>query len=321
MPTPRLPLLYVYSRTFKSQHGPQMRGFSILKDFGIEPDTERNIEAYEKRHQMFIKALRGGLTTKAKENVESKETTEIKSAKRQVESTPEGKIDRKYVINPLIRKIKSSVDTKVPNPLGQDQISGAALHSKQSNGTPLETEDLRDFGQHTQRQIESTVSSVLPSGLTQPGYLQEEQKRSPAHPKMSLFEELFPDEVKGAIAADPSAGRKMRGLPELVLHEIEENDDDFEDGYVKSRQLRDGTTENASRDAIKCWNPAILVLEAASPSLTESDFRRIAPKGEHISGWVGPGDIFKGRSDRDGYTKINIWTLTSSQQSSPLAIP
>ena len=302
MPTPRSPLLYVYWHNFKSQHGPQKRGFSILKDFGIDTDTQRNIEAYEKRHQKFIAALRGELTSKAKENSISRETTKTDSAKRQDKSTAGGKVDRKCVINPLIRRIRSSFDTKVPNPLGQDQIPEAAAHFKQSNGTPLETEDTRDFRQHIQRQLEPTVSSVLPYGLAKHNDLREEQKKSRAHPKISLFEELFPDEAKGAIAEEPSAEKKMRELPELVLREIEGNDDDFEDGYVKPRQSRDGTTEIASRDAIKHWNPAILVLEVASPSLTESDFRCITPKGEHISSWVGPGDIFVGRYDRDGYS-------------------
>lgn len=297
MPTPRLPLLHVYCHTFNTQHGSRKRGFSILKGFGLDTDAERNIEAYGKRHQKFIKALQGGSPSKVEENVISRETTGIDSAKRQVTSTAEGKAGRKYVINPLIRKIKSSFDTKIPYPLGLDQKPGAVPHFKQSNGTSLETEDIREFGQHSQRQIVSTVSSVLPSGLAKPSQSRGEQKKSSAHPKMSLFEELFPDEAKGPIAEEPSAERKMRELPELALSEIEGNDDDFEDGYVKPRQSRHGTTETASRDAIKHWNPAILVLEVASPSLTESDFRRIAPKGEHISGWVGPGDIFIGRPD------------------------
>ncbi|KAL8790573.1 MAG: hypothetical protein Q9195_006317 [Heterodermia aff. obscurata] len=293
MPTLRPTLLNIYRPTLKSQHGSRKRGFSILKDFGIENDTQR-IEAYEKRHQRFIKALRGDLKSKAKETLISRETAGIDSAERQVKLTAGGKVDHKYVINPLIRKIKSSFDSKVPIPLAQDQILGAAPQSQDFKGRPLQTENIRGFRQHSQRQIKYTVSSVLPYGLNKPSHLREEQMKSPAQPKVSLFEELFPDEAKVARAENPSAERKKRQLPELVLREIEGTDDvDLEDGYVKSHQSRDGTTEAASRDAIKHWNPAILVLEVASPSLTESDFRRIAPKGEHISGWVGPGDIFK----------------------------
>ena len=299
MPTPRLTLLYVYYRTLKSQHGPQKRGFSTLKDSSLETDIQRNTEAYEKPHQRFIKALSGGLPSKAKETVISTATPEIHSPKRQVKSTAGVKTDRRHAISPLIRKIESSLVTKAQNPWGQDQnqIPGAAPRFNESNGTPVEIEDIQDLRRYNQRQMGSTVSGVLRYGLAKPSHLREEQKKSLAHPKVSLFEELFPDEAKGDRAGEPSAKRKMRKLPELVLREIEGNDDDFEDGYVKPRRPWEGTTESASRDAIKHWNPAILVLEVASPSLTESDFRRIAPKGEHISGWVGPGDIFIGRPD------------------------
>ena len=302
MPTPRLPLLHVYCHTFKSQHG-QKRGFSILKDFGLDTVTKRNIEAYGKRHRNVHKASHGRLTSKAKENGIARETTEIDSAKRQKTSTEQGRVFRKYVPKAIrkylskssVTEIQLSADSKFPNPVGQDQKPGQVPHFEQSNGTPLETENIRDFRQHTQRQIDNTVSSVLPDGL---------QRKPPPDAKLSLFEELFPDEAKRPIAEEPSAERKKRELPELVLREIEVNvDNDFEDGYVKPRQSQHRTTETASRDASKQWNPAILVLEVASPSLIESDFRRIAPKGEHISDWVGPGDIFMGRSDGDGYKR------------------
>jgi len=42
-----------------------------------------------------------------------------------------------------------------------------------------------------------------------------------------------------------------------------------------------------------------MVLRNASKSLSENDFRRVVPKGRHIEGWKGQGDIMKGTSSID----------------------
>lgn len=39
--------------------------------------------------------------------------------------------------------------------------------------------------------------------------------------------------------------------------------------------------------------PGVLVLQNASKSFVESDFRRLVPSGQHIKGWKGEGDILK----------------------------
>ncbi|MCJ1261358.1 hypothetical protein MMC22_001222 [Lobaria immixta] len=53
------------------------------------------------------------------------------------------------------------------------------------------------------------------------------------------------------------------------------------------------------RDSLRQFNLAVLVIRRASKSLVESDFRRIAPKGQHIDDWKGPGDILKVIPARD----------------------
>jgi len=100
---------------------------------------------------------------------------------------------------------------------------------------------------------------------------QEPRYQEPKHHELSLFEELFPEEVKKHL-----------------------NEVDDEDGYTLGQGRPIGHTESASRAAFRQWNLAVLIIQRASKSLIESDFRRIAPKGQHIEDWKGPGDPLKG---------------------------
>lgn len=118
---------------------------------------------------------------------------------------------------------------------------------------------------------------------------------SPVRPELSLFEELFPEEAEKNETKESADDTKVPALPKLVLPGIDVGDGGFEDGYVKRRKAEEETAKIASTDAYRHWNLAILVLQVASPSLVESDFRRIAPKGQHLRDWVGPGDIFRGQ--------------------------
>ena len=117
----------------------------------------------------------------------------------------------------------------------------------------------------------------------------------PVRPELSLFEELFPEEVEKHETKESADDPKVPALPKLLLPGIDIDDGGFEDGYVKRRKPEEETTKIASTDAYRHWNLAILVFQVASPSLVESDFRRIAPKGQHLRDWVGPGDIFRGQ--------------------------
>lgn len=119
-------------------------------------------------------------------------------------------------------------------------------------------------------------------------------KRSSKTPTLSLFEDLFPEEAARQGLNKNSVDQQNKEVPRLPLPEMIEDDGGFEDEYVRGRKLDSETAEAASKDAYHLWKPSILVFQAASPSLDESDFRRIAPRGQHIEEWVGPGDFFKG---------------------------
>ena len=129
--------------------------------------------------------------------------------------------------------------------------------------------------------------------------------KSPIHPKPSLFAELFPKEAQKKAASKTPTGETNLKVPTLPLPTVEELLEGFDGSTVNDSSHPRETTKAASSDAYKHRKIAVLVLQVASRSLIESDFRRLAPKGKHIGGWTGPGDILKGTSSagsRPGYT-------------------
>ncbi|KAL8678523.1 MAG: hypothetical protein Q9186_005131 [Xanthomendoza sp. 1 TL-2023] len=116
---------------------------------------------------------------------------------------------------------------------------------------------------------------------------------SPQPERLSLFDELFSEEKEQlqATAADP--GPHERHIPRLPLSDIDHLDP-YPPPGGSPKGPSNKLTEAAAHGAVKQWNPAVLVLNRASKSLTDADFRRIAPKGRHIEEWTGPGDILKG---------------------------
>lgn len=115
----------------------------------------------------------------------------------------------------------------------------------------------------------------------------DEEERTP-----SLVEQLFPEETKRYEAAQ----KKLREVPRLPLDTlrtpktIHRPTSPKLEGPVRSRKAT--RIENVMRAAGP--GTAILVLRNATPNLTEEDFRRLIPQGQHIEGWtMEQGDIIK----------------------------
>ncbi|KAL8817963.1 MAG: hypothetical protein Q9223_003304 [Gallowayella weberi] len=123
----------------------------------------------------------------------------------------------------------------------------------------------------------------------------------PPSKTLSLFDELFAEDKEQLqiAAADPSP--EEIHVPRLPLSDIDHLDP-YPPPGGSPKGPSDKITEAAARRAVKQWNPAVLVLNRASKSLTDADFRRIAPKGRHIEQWTGPGDILKVIPARDATT-------------------
>lgn len=72
---------------------------------------------------------------------------------------------------------------------------------------------------------------------------------------------------------------------------------------------------------ISLLKPGLLVLRDASISLTESDFRRLVPRGKYIKEWKGAGNIERGVCvPIDAKTLAGHLHLTQLPQSSPAEI-
>ena len=112
-------------------------------------------------------------------------------------------------------------------------------------------------------------------------------------PKTSLFEELFPEEASKYSTSKKDLKPQYPDIPKLSLPVLDE-DESFGNEYMRGQIADNDKAKSASQEAFQSWNPSVLVLQVVSPSLIDSDFRRLAPKGQHISEWTGPGDYFKG---------------------------
>ena len=138
----------------------------------------------------------------------------------------------------------------------------------------------------------------------------EDQKKAPidgpapvSTRKLSLLEELFPEDVKNTDKGKKQDEVEHDDVPPLPPLNFDELLRDFEAGVdnpqVQTQQkLR---AREAMLDAFRQQKLTVLVLSRASKSLAESDFRRIAPKGMHIEEWRGPGDILKGKPNHPPY--------------------
>ncbi|KAF6822790.1 hypothetical protein CMUS01_10950 [Colletotrichum musicola] len=88
----------------------------------------------------------------------------------------------------------------------------------------------------------------------------------------SLFEELFKSKTK------PVPDRAKDGAVQLEEERLV--DHNGLQGWINTLQREDGSESETVRE-----RPAMLILSNASPNLTESDFYRIGPQGQHLDGW------------------------------------
>ena len=117
--------------------------------------------------------------------------------------------------------------------------------------------------------------------------------KSQSSQKPSLFEELFPEEVRRNGDQNTKSYGHVQEVPRLPLPEVDDFLDGFEPESNRETSKSQRVTKAAAANAFRQQQVAVLSLETGSESLVESDFRRIAPKGQHIDHWTGPGDILK----------------------------
>ena len=144
-------------------------------------------------------------------------------------------------------------------------------------------------------QILSDLSGNSKDKIVEPSRRKRKPRyeKKPTGPNLSLLEELFPEEFGQAAVPDTvSEGEEV--IPRLPLVDFDDEDDFYNDTQ-NWKQSEDGRIGRPKvKDALHEWDLAVLIVNRASKSLIESDFRRLIPRGQHIDEWRGPGDILKG---------------------------
>jgi hypothetical protein len=128
------------------------------------------------------------------------------------------------------------------------------------------------------------------------GKANKDDDEKPTEKKPSLIEQLFPEETK----RDHEAGRRQREIPRLPLEIMPEGGRSRADRVARlAPQSKESMRAVQARREMEVRSQAdsqtsVLVLLNASKNLTEEDFRRLIPKGEHLEGWrMEQGDILK----------------------------
>ena len=295
----------------------------LTLDFGGNDDT---IAYYEQRHQRFLEAVKAKSPLKEDEDNITKVADDLTAEPNSYEW--KSQVNRRESFRKQTRSLaeksgdfSTGDEGNKPYPTSREgqSISKPFFDSRFPNARQFRVKPWR-----LKEKTESQPLDEFPIGAASPSYISlrqpkksherkvhdahactattthepeskaKGQKEISASPQLSLYEELFPEQVERAKGRSPPAHGKGLELPKLTLPELEEDDDRFENEFVVRRKKSKDLSKSAAIDAYRNWNPAILVLQVASTSLTENDFRRIAPKGQHIRDWVGPGDIFKG---------------------------
>nr|POE94252.1 hypothetical protein CFP56_16492 [Quercus suber] len=111
--------------------------------------------------------------------------------------------------------------------------------------------------------------------------------------KPSLMDQLFPTHANGQ-GKESLKSRKPRELPYMPLHELVPPSavaklpirySDVDEGDYKSRKGWHTYENRRLEMAAEGERQTILLLRNASKNLTEDDFRRVVPQGQHIEGW------------------------------------
>jgi hypothetical protein len=161
-----------------------------------------------------------------------------------------------------------------------------------------------------------TVTADVHLGPTQ---TEPEQPKTHRSKSLSLFDELFPEESQARSKREKAAEKRLDKLPAFkwnstnsALSAIDGREWEREERRVKHKtmpqqeepvreeqvqypptrlniqRLRD----DLGREAGAVTLPSLLVLNACSKNLEESDFFRLGSRGEHIQGWAS--GIIKG---------------------------
>lgn len=200
----------------------------------------------------------------------------------------------------LVREEQASISTDSPLAAGQ----GDSTASESSKKGKLETSTLA-------QQIQTQAKSMKSSSHVQ---LSRLAPQSPAAADQSLLDELFP-EVSSQVQPEPL--EKRPPPPKLDLPAT------GKDPRIHLTQSDSRSDREKAIDAFRARGEQTTVLQLSncSTALTESDFRRLIPRGLHIESWSRDGEFYKIIPGRDplSLARLPIYYLLFHSPASALA--
>lgn len=190
---------------------------------------------------------------------------------------------------------------------GKGDYEGPAKETLQ-----MPTSDTTTLAQQIQTQSKSMKSSSHPQSSSP--VPQAPSTASDEVSEQSLLDELFPE---ASSQGQPDTPDKRPSPPKLDLPATDA------DPRIRFA-LSDGRTDREKAiDAFRARGEqtTILQLSNCSPALTESDFRRLIPRGLHIGTWSREGEFFKVIPGRDplSLARLPIYYLLFRSSESALA--
>jgi hypothetical protein len=217
----------------------------------------------------------------------------------------------------------------------------AAHASKEVRATNRRVDNLSDYLREIETPKDTSVEHwehgrkepiQEPGAYTNARLKQRSQtKKQSTQEEQSLLEELFP-EIKGKItetlAAEPGpdtaeqhdARKSVKDYPRLELPKPVL----FPKSSVGQFRKRPSETERRRAEhlkAMKAEDITVLKLSNVSTELTESDFRRLVPRGKHIENWATDGEFYKVIPARNPISleRLPVYYLLFSSPSAALA--
>ena len=184
---------------------------------------------------------------------------------------------------------------------------GSAATPALDNTVQIPSSDMQKSDRKTKAKKKRTRVSQNPhGGRADPGISNPRSLASDK--KVSLLEELFPEEAKQLKMLSATSQEAFPDMPRLPPPEFPELGDDYDEARTPERLKSQLVSRDATSKAFRQENPTVLIFSRASKAMTEDDFRRIAPRGAHIEEWRGPGDIMRGKP------KLSQWSCPSLTQ-------
>ncbi|KAH7317641.1 hypothetical protein BKA65DRAFT_541676 [Rhexocercosporidium sp. MPI-PUGE-AT-0058] len=227
---------------------------------------------------------------------------------------------KKIGLKPINVDVETNLNSRQSTPEEQSKKSQARKRVRKSDSTKKDS----DNGDHYAESIGKKSSYKLFTPIVPPGDVDKVVGKAPA-PKevetqsmdqepqaesegLSLYEELFPEEALARQTREKKARERLEKLPAfnwaVETTELDMQERKQEEARKQTREkfqtipglkfgrrtVQERTVLSAKQEqdesSTSRRRASVLVLQACSKTLEESDFYRVGPKGNHIESWT-----------------------------------